>query len=461
MERLKTERIIQAGLDRGADFVELFEEETRNSSVAFRNRKVETATAGTTYGIGIRLIYGADVLYADTGDDSEAHVIGLLDNLAASRGVIAPRAGGPSVKLTGRIRASQHLAVQDPRRIGQERKLDLVRSSDRTARAYSPQVVQVSVRAADSVSQILICNSDGLWVEDARFRCRFMVSVAAEAGGEMRMASEAPASLSGFEFFASAEVAECARIAAERAVTMLSAVHIKGGYMPVVLGNGVGGVIFHEACGHLLESESVRRKASAFQGRLGTEIAQPCLTAVDDGTIPHAWGSLNVDDEGMPARRTVLIDRGVLRSYMSDRVGAQEIGGPRTGSARRESYQFAPVARMRNTFIERGQDSRERMIGSIDDGLYAKKIGGGSVNPATGEFNFGVEEAYRIQHGRVGEPVRGTTLIGRGPDILPLISMVGDDLELAAGVCRATSGSVPTTVGQPTIKVDRILVGGR
>ena len=184
--------------------------------------------------------------------------------------------------------------------------------------------------------------------------------------------------------------------------------------MPVVMGNGFGGVIFHEACGHPLETESIRRQASPFCGKLGEQIAHPCLTAIDDGTLLGVWGSLSVDDEGTPTERTVLIENGILKSYMSDRIGAKEVGVPLTGSARRESYKYAPVSRMRNTFIAEGKDSLAEMIASIDNGLYAAKMAGGSVNPATGEFNFAVDEGYVIRQGKIAEPVRGATLIGKG-----------------------------------------------
>jgi TldD protein len=300
-----------------------------------------------------------------------------------------------------------------------------------------------------------------LWAADTRSRCRFHVSTTAEGAGEIFSAGEAPGEQRGVEFYESLDVERCARAAAERAVLMLSAGHARGGKMPVVMGGGFGGVIFHEACGHLLETEAVRRKASAFAGKLGERIAHPEVTAVDDGTIAHAWGSVNVDDEGRPAQKTVLIENGVLKNYMSDAVGAAETGVPLSGSGRRESYQYAPVARMRNTYIAAGKHRPEEIIASVEDGLYAKKMGGGSVNPATGEFNFAVEEAYRIRGGKIAEAVRGAALIGKGPEILPLISMVGNDLELAAGTCGASSGSIPVTVGQPTLRVDSILVGGR
>ncbi len=461
MDKNKAQRVLQAGLDRHANFVEIFEEETRNASVSFRDRKVESATAGTDYGLGIRLVYGTEVLYAHTSNDDENHIIKLIDNLARSRGVIINESSEPTVHLVGKVFENKHIITKDPRKVGQEQKLLLLKLADKTARDFSDKITQVSVRAADMVSQVIISNSEGLWTEDTRTRCRFNVSVTAEAGGEIFVATEAPGTQRGFEFFESLDIVHYTRMAAERAVLMLSAGYVQGGKMPVILGNGFGGVIFHEACGHLLETEAVRRKATPFADKVGQLIAHPSVTAIDDGTIANAWGSINVDDEGNAVQRTVLIKDGILQNYMSDRVGAQETNSPITGSSRRESYQYSPVSRMRNTFIEKGQHSLEEMLASMGNGLYAKKMGGGSVNPATGEFNFSAEEAYLVRDGKITSPVRGATLIGKGPEILPLISMVGKDLEMAAGMCGASSGSIPVMVGQPTLKVDNILVGGR
>lgn len=462
MDKSKAERILQAGRDRGADFVEIFEEETRNASVSFKDRKVESATAGTDYGIGLRLLFGGEVLYAHTSSDEENHLVRLIESLMTARGGAAFTAEGlPRVHLAGVNLNNRHVITDDPRKVGQDRKLDLLRAADTAARAYSEKITQVNARAADVVTQVLIANSDGLWVQDMRTRCRFSVSVTAEDKGEIFVATESPGAMRGFEFFSSLDVAHLASTAAARAVLMLKAGYVKGGKMPVVMGSGFGGVIFHEACGHLLETDAVRRKATPFAGKVGESIAHAAVTAIDDGTITNSWGSINVDDEGLPVQKTTLIEKGVLKAYMSDRVGERETGAPRTGSGRRESYQYAPVARMRNTYIAAGDSTLEAMLATVDEGLYARKMGGGSVNPATGEFNFAVEEGWLIRGGKITEPVRGATLIGKGPEILPVISMVGNDLEIAAGMCGAASGHVPVTVGQPSIKVDSILVGGR
>ena len=228
----------------------------------------------------------------------------------------------------------------------------------------------------------------------------------------------------------------------------------------MVIDNGFGGVIFHEACGHLLETTSVEKKASVFWDKMGEKIAHSALTAIDDGTLAGEWGSLSIDDEGMPTEKTTLIQDGILKTFLCDRMGEIKTGHRRTGSGRRQSYKFAPASRMRNTFIEKGPHSLNEIIGSIPHGLYAKKMGGGSVDPSTGEFNFSVQEAYLIKDGKITTPVKSATLIGTGPEVMSKISMVGNNFSLMAGMCGSVSGSIPTTVGQPCIKVDEILVGG-
>jgi TldD protein len=453
-------KIFEAGRSAGADFVEIYEEETRSSCLGLKDRHIETATAGTEYGIGVRLLYGTEVLYGFTSDDSEESLLRLVQTLAFGRiSGSAPKTFEFAPEK--RVCDFNQAAYKDPRLLGQAIKQDFLFRADNAARALSPKIVQVGASVVDSHSAITLMNSEGLHLEMTRGRLRVNVNVTATDGTERLTSHEAPGALGGYELLDNYSPDGLAAITGERVLRMLDAGYIAGGQMPVVMGNGFGGVIFHEACGHPLETESVRRNASPFCGKLGEAIGQPCLTAIDDGTLDGVWGSLKYDDEGSPTQRTVLIENGILKNYMSDRVGATEVGVPLTGSARRESYKFAPVSRMRNTFIAPGKDTLDSMIASVDNGLYAARMAGGSVNPATGEFNFAVDEGYVIRNGKVCEPVRGATLIGKGHEIMPRISMVGSDFEQAAGVCGASSGHVPVTVGQPTIKVDQILVGGR
>lgn len=454
-------KVISAGLEEGASFVDIFIEETRSSSIGFLDNKVEIANVGTIFGIGIRLVFGTEVLYASTSFENEEHLLLLVQQLAKTRKELKTNESKEKIISFREFSPPLQTILQDPKKVSQDKKLPFLKLANEIARKESEYISQVSVRVFDSTSNIKIINSEGLNIEDYRVYSRFTVSVTAQKNGELYTGSESPGAQKGFEFFENLDIGSLTKFSAQRALLMLNARYIQGGKMPVVMGNGFGGVIFHEACGHPLETEAIRKKSSPFLGKLGEKIAQDCLTAIDDGTIPNAWGSINIDDEGSPPEKTVLIENGILKNYLSDRIGAEEVGVRRTGSARRESYSYAPVARMRNTYIAKGKDKLEDMIASIEEGLYAKKMGGGSVNPATGEFNFAVEEGYVIRKGKIAEPVRGATLIGKGHEILPKISMVGDDLEISAGICGASSGSIPVTVGQPSIKVDEILVGGR
>ncbi|MDR3001172.1 MAG: TldD/PmbA family protein [Fibromonadaceae bacterium] len=451
-------KILDFCLEAGADFAEIYEEETRKSYLSLKDNAIEGASASIVYGIGIRMIYGTEVLYGFTSDSSEEALLNIAKNLSLAKNQKGTKKTqfGAEQNYTSFCKDN----FKDPRILGQSFKKDFLFAANMAAR-ISPKILQLEASIGDTVQNINIWNSEGLQISDNRARTRFTVSATAAENSERTSAHEAPGALGGYEFLDSLPVKDLAKSSAERALRMLSAPHIKGGKMPVIMGNAFGGVIFHEACGHPLETEAVRRQASPFCGKLGEQIAHPVLTAIDDGTLNGVWGSLAVDDEGTPTQRTVLIENGILKNFLSDRVGAMELDLPLTGSARRESYKYAPVSRMRNTFIAPGNSTLQEMLATVDEGLYAAKMAGGSVNPATGEFNFAVEEGYEIKNGKLGNAVRGATLIGLGHEILPKISMIGNDFALAAGVCGASSGHVPAAVGQPSIKVDSILVGGR
>lgn len=451
-------KILELGLARGAGFAEVFAEDSDTSDIALLDRKIDSIGSGNAFGVGVRLLYGDDAYYGYSSDAEEAVLLKLTENLAQAH---RDRNAGQPSPFRQEAVLDRHTVRVDPMGIPKRERVDLLRRLDERVRRAGEAIRQVGASVSEKRRAMLVANSEGLWVEDSRQYSRIRVSAIAEKGAGPQMGVESPGVLGGYEFFRELDLDKLSEGAAQSALLMAGAGYIDGGVMPVVLGNGFGGVIFHEACGHPLETEAIRKGASPFAGKIGQSVAQPVLTAIDDGTLERRWGSINVDDEGTPAQRTVLIEKGVLKNYLSDRIGARQVGVPRSGSARRESYQFAPVSRMRNTYIDRGPHSIDDMIASIDFGLYAKKMGGGSVDPATGEFNFAVQEGYAIRKGKLAEPVRGATLIGKGHEVLPLISMVGNDLDLAAGMCGASSGWVPTTVGQPTLKIDRILVGGR
>ncbi|WP_330638657.1 TldD/PmbA family protein [Romboutsia hominis] len=331
----------------------------------------------------------------------------------------------------------------------------------KSAKSYNSLISQVSVGYLDKEQQVLIANTEGLYVEDRRIRTRLSINSVASNETENQTGFEGPGASMGFELFEKIDPEYYGKEASRVAVTMLNAKNCPAGKMTVAIDNGFGGVIFHEACGHSLEATSVAKGNSVFSDKLGQQIASTKVTAIDDGTLTNHWGSANIDDEGNPTKKNVLIENGILKSYMIDKLNGRRMNMKATGSSRRQSYKFAPTSRMTNTYIANGTDDPKDIIKSIDNGLYAKKMGGGSVNPVTGEFNFAVSEGYLVKNGEIVEPVRGASLIGKGSEVLMNIDMVGNNLKQAQGMCGSSSGSIPTNVGQPMIRVKEITVGGR
>lgn len=452
------EIVLQKALSNGADFSELFFEDCKNSSIQLLDSKVVRTINGNNYGAGVRVFYGHKAIYAFTNDISEK---GLLKAAEAVCTVEHDNSSSRIIDLTEEHHDSPHNILIPFDDIPPEDKVDLLHRINSASRNFSPYISQVNIAYLEKTQNIVIANSEGFYTTDHRSYARVHVSSVAYKDGQMQTGSEGPGALRGYEFFRALNAEELGVITAERAVKMLMSDYAPSGKFPVIIGNGFGGVIFHEACGHSLETTAVAKGASVFADKLNSRIANPCVTAIDDGTIPNFWGSTTIDDEGNPTQRTVLIDKGILKSFMVDKLGGLRVKLPSTGSGRRQSFKFAPTSRMRNTYIDKGSDKIDDMITSIDFGLYAKKMGGGSVYPGTGDFNFSVDEGYLIEKGKITKPVRGATLIGNGKDILNKISMVCNDLVHAEGMCGSQSGSIPTCVGQPTIKVDAIVVGGR
>ena len=345
--------------------------------------------------------------------------------------------------------------------MGNRDKVAILKEGYFAAKEYDPCITQVSGTLLDVDHKILIANSEGIYAQDRQIRTRISINAVADKGDGAQTGSCAPGRRMGLEMFDTIDPKNVGIHAAKQAVTMAGAGYCPAGVMPVAIDNGFGGVIFHEACGHSLEASSVAYGRSQFVGKLGQQIANPKVTAIDDGTIANAWGSINFDDEGTPAKKNVLIDNGVLKSYMIDKMGGRRLGMASTGNARRQSYAYTPTSRMTNTYIAPGTDKNEDIIASIEYGLYAKEMGGGSVNPVTGEFNFSVNEGYMIRNGKICEPVRGASLVGKGSEVIQNIDMVGTELAMGQGMCGSSSGSVPTNVGQPMIRVSTITVGGR
>ncbi len=451
--------VLQEAVRTGGDFAEIFVEDRIDNTLMMRSGRIENANTGRLHGAGVRVFSGTNAVYVHTNDTSRE---GLM---ACARQAAAAVKGGKGCivqpfKVWNAARPEEIRLL--PTDVKAAVKAEKIRAAEAAARRVSPEIVQVIGNYIDHVQNVCICNTEGVFVTDQRVRTRLSVAAVASNGRENQTGADNPGASMGFEIFDSLIDPETVgQTAANQAVTMLHAPLCPAGIMPVVIDNGFGGVIFHEACGHSLEATSVSIGVSEFAGKLGQKIASDKVTAIDDGTIPNAWGSLHVDDEGTPVQRTVLVENGGLTNYMIDRLGSRRMNMPITGSSRRQSYAFAPTSRMRSTFIAPGQDDEAEMIASMGDGLYAKKMGGGSVNPATGEFNFAGNEGYLVKDGKIAHPVRGASLIGRGSEVLLKIDRVGKDLQLAQGMCGSMSGSVPTDVGQPMIRVSSLTVGGR
>ncbi|MDR1352155.1 MAG: TldD/PmbA family protein [Treponema sp.] len=450
--------VLEAALATGGDFAELFVENNAKNSIVMINGVVEKAQAGIDYGAGIRIFNGYNAIYAYTNDTSRES---LIKTALGAAGALAGKAKAGAQALKDSAVEQIHKYKILPGQLRKNTITAMMREAHKGASEYSPLVTQTWISYTDSVQDVLIANSDGLWAEDRRVRTRFGFNAVASNDNEKQEAFFGPGRLSGLEFYDSFDFSLLGRETAGIAVTMLGAAFCPPGKMPVVIDNGFGGVILHEACVHGLEATSVAKNASVFCGKLGQKIASDIVTAVDDGTMPNEWGSINIDDEGSKTRRNVLIENGILKGYLVDRLNGIKMGMAPTGSSRRESYRFAPTSRMTNTFFAPGKDAQEDIIGSTEYGLYAKKMGGGSVNPATAEFNFAVTEGYLIRDGKIAEPVRGATLIGKGGEVLMNIDRISDNFAMEQGMCGSESGSVPTNVGQPMIRVKELVVGGR
>ena len=451
-------RVLEKALSTGGDFAELFAEQTLKHSIHMVDDKVDNIVDTVVSGAAVRVYKGLRSVMASTVDKSERGLLRCAEQAAEALGQGSAQM---EIVLNETVLTDRHPVALRPCDASNAEKIALLKDGYFAARNYHEAIRQVSAGLGDTDRQILVANSDGLYVQDRQSRLRMTVAAVAEINGQTQTGTFTPGSRLGLEFFRQRDPRQAGIRAAEQAVTMAGADYCPAGVMPVAIENGFGGVIFHEACGHSLEAAAVAYGRSQFVGKLGQQIANPKVTAIDDGTIPNGWGSINIDDEGHAAQRNVLIENGVLRSYMIDRFNARRMGMDPTGNGRRESYAYTPTSRMTNTFIAPGTDKNEDIIASMELGLYARDMGGGSVNPVTGEFNFSVSEGYMVRNGKICEPVRGASLVGKGSDVLMNIDMVGTDLDMGQGICGASSGSVPTNVGQPLIRVSSITVGGR
>lgn len=442
----------------GADYAEVFAEYTNQKNISMVSSKVDKIADSVISGVGIRIFKGTRCVSGSTSSLSPEAVLNCAQKVADALGGTREM---QTLVLHERRFGDIHPIRVVPSSVANAAKIDLLKEASETAMNYHSDITQATANFLDVDHNIMIATTDGLLAEDRQIRTRMMVSAVASKNGENQTGYCGPGGRMGMEYYETHTPKEIGEEAARQAMVMINAGYIPAGKMPVAIGNGFGGVIFHEACGHGLEASSVALGQSIFSGKLGEQIANEKVTALDDGTIPNGWGSINIDDEGTPSQRNVLIENGILKTYMIDKLNGRRMGMESTGNCRRQSYKFDPTSRMTNTFIAEGTDKNEDIIASIEYGLFAKSMGGGSVNPVTGDFNFAVNEGYIVRNGKICEAVRGATLIGKGSEILMDIDMVGQNLERAQGMCGASSGSIPTDVGQPMIRVSSITVGGR
>jgi TldD protein len=454
------ERYLSAALSAGGDFADLYFEYQTSTSVSLDESMVKSASQGISVGCGVRVLSGERTGYAYTDDLAPERILHAARTAAM---IASGPAKQPVVGVGGTSGHNLYPVPLPSVEADVMAKVDLVNRADVAARAYDPRIKEVRVGYADELRKILVIGSDGSFAEDSQPLARLNVFCLAKSGDDTSRGSAGGGGRVPLEYFLTEKTPEhFAAEAARQAIIQLDAIDAPAGEMPVVLGPGWPGVLLHEAIGHGLEADFNRKKTSAFTEMMGRRVASDKCTVVDNGTMPGRRGSLNVDDEGNPTANTVLIEKGILKGYLTDKLSARLMGMSNTGNGRRESYQHIPMPRMTNTYMLAGDDSPEDIIKSVQRGVYAVNFGGGQVDITNGKFVFSASEAYMIEDGKITAPLKNATLIGNGPDVLTRVSMVGNDLQLdeGIGICGKDGQSVPVGVGIPTLKVDRLTVGG-
>jgi TldD protein len=449
--------VLEAALGGGADFAEVYSEERRSTSARLDDTRVEELSSGIDRGAGVRAVAGETTAYAYSNRlDGDS----LREAARAAAVAATGRAGTRVLDFTTPEPPVVHGVAEPASEVSQERKVAWLREADEAARSVGPEVRQVVVGYGDTVHRLMVASSEGRWVEEERHRLRIMAQVVAARDGVLQTGFEGPAGLAGVEVLEENPPAAVGTKAARQAVTMLDGVPAPAGEMPVVIAPAGGGVLFHEACGHGLEADTVGKEASVYRGRMGERLASSLVTGVDDATIANAWGSFSFDEEGNPAQRTVLFENGDLGGLLYDRFWAERDGTSSTGNGRRQGYAHLPIPRMTNTNILPGIGDPDDIVADTKRGLFAKQLGGGQVNPATGDFVFGVVEAYLIENGAITTPVRGANLIGNGIAIMQAVDAVAGDFDSRPGTCGKDGQGVPVTTGSPTLRIARMTVGG-
>jgi TldD protein len=476
------------------NFAEIYMEKSAQNRVSMEAGKIERVISGRDQGAGIRVVKGDNTAYGYTTDLSKEALLRLAGQVAVgvsgeagdasgagaaaapaaaatpggapATGVADPAATPGAAAPTPIVLQQRESPVclpieQRPDQVAIEEKVALVKEAEQAARSKDEQLIrQVSVGYADVIQQVAIANSDGVYVEDERVRTRMVVQVVASDGKAIQTGFDSAGGTKGFELFEEEKAADLGRRAAERALLMLKARPAPAGRMDVVLSGEAGGTMIHEACGHGLEADLVQKCLSVYAGKKGEQVASELVTVVDDGTIPGKYGSYRFDDEGNPAQSNVLIEKGILKNFINDRITAERDGVQPTGNARRETFRHRPIPRMTTTYLAAGEHSPEEIIRETDKGLFVRRMGGGQVNTTTGDFVFEVLEGYLIKDGKIDEPVRGATLTGNGPEVLQKIDRVGNDLGFTIGTCGKDGQGVPVSDAQPTIRIPDLVVGG-
>jgi TldD protein len=453
------ERVLAKAVRTGADFAEVYAEDKRSTSAGLDDGRVEQVNSGRDRGAGIRVVKGDTTGFAHTADLSEEGLLAAAEAAAAA----ASQGDGETrtIALTRGPQRTVSPVAQYPDEIPKAAKVELLHRIDQVARSAGGSIVQVSAGYGDSRKHILVANTDGVLVTDEQVRTLVRVSVVADGDTGMQTGSQSAGHTIGFELFQQVDVEDLARDAARQALTKLNARPAPSGALPVVIKRGSGGVLFHEACGHGLEADLVAKGGSVYRGKKGELVASPLVTLVDDGTMSGEWGAIAYDDEGHASQYNVLIQDGVLTDYMWDYLRARKEGRPQSGNGRRQSYQHLPMVRMTNTYVLNGADDPDEIVRSTDYGVYVAKLGGGSVNTATGDFVFGMTEAYLIEGGQITEPLREGNLIGNGPQVLLDIDLLGNDFAMGnPGTCGKDGQGVPVGDGQPTLRVKSLTIGG-
>lgn len=457
IEKATAKKILNILLKNGGDFSEIYAQKRISNNLRLEDEKIENSSSGFEIGCGLRLISKESTFYAYVDSLEKDALLNAAKVLSAA---VSEKIKGRAIDLNERSSRYKIKIESHPSDIKQQYKKSILDEINTSARNYSHHIIQVTANISDLEEEVFIANSKGFFANDSIIKVFAAVNVVAKKGSEIRTGYKSLAKTKGFEIFNNNKPGDLSAEASRIAVTMLDAIDAPAAIMPAVIGNAFGGVIFHEACGHGLEADAVIKDASVYKNKLGTKIASDIVTAVDDSTLPYHWGSYSYDGEGFPSKKNILIEEGILKGYLFDYKSSVKMGLEQTGNGRRQSYRDIPVPRMSNTYIDKGKGSRKDIIESVKKGVFAKEFAGGQVDPATGDFVFGISEGYMVKNGKICEPIKGATLIGNGPEILKKIEAIGTDLDFAPGFCGKAGQSVSNEVGQPTILISSITVGG-